>query len=89
MKCEVCGDSNSKMRISSLSPYVSEGLLLCDKCHEKGIVPYTKMLNFISIYDNLSDMPEEVREQVKKIISYYGVTEDKLKFDVAFRQKFF
>lgn len=86
MKCEICGDKNGKMRMSSISPYVSEGLCLCDKCHKKGLIPYDKLVNFITNYEFFSDIPKEVKQQINKIISFYNVDEQEFSFDVAYKK---
>lgn len=86
MKCEVCGDKKGKMRMSSVSPYVSEGLHLCDKCHEKGLIPYNKLVNFITNYEYFGDIPKEVQSQIDKILSYYCVSKEEFSFDVAWNK---
>lgn len=86
MKCEICGDKNGKMRMSSISPYVSESLCLCDKCHKKGLIPYDKLVNFITNYEYFRDTPKEVQSQIDKILSYYCVSKEEFSFDVAWNK---
>ena len=86
MKCEVCSNENSKMRMSSVSPYVSEGLHLCDKCHKKGLIPYNKLVNFITNYEYFGDIPKEVQSQIDKILSYYCVSKEEFSLVVAWNK---
>ena len=86
MKCEVCSNENSKMRVSSVSPYVSEGLHLCDKCHKEGLIPYNKLVNFIANYEYFRDIPKEVQSQIDKILSYYCVSKEEFGLVVAWNK---
>lgn len=72
MKCDACNFETQKIKIRNniLYPYLNKSYYLCENCFKNKKIPYSDMIEIISLYNTYHEIPQEVKDIIETNFMY-------------------